>query len=66
MIDIKTSFFDAVSFAFIKTGETIGLSISVLAQAFIGKMSIDNLIGPLQVATLAESSLNTGYTNFFK
>ena len=42
------------------------LSITVLIQALVGKMSIENLVGPLQVASIAESSLNSGFFNFFK
>ena len=61
----KTGFFEAIKFSFTKIGALCKQMIIVLSSLFTGKLSLNNLSGPVGIYSVVGEARSTGIVNVF-
>ena len=61
--DIRHGFFPAIQYAFTKTGSLVEQMTLIIGYLFTGKLSLDNLAGPVGIFNIVGETAKTGFLN---
>jgi len=64
LAEVKYSFFDAFGVAVIKTWQMSVLTLRMIGKMIVGEVSLDNLSGPITIATYAGYTASAGISPF--
>jgi regulator of sigma E protease len=64
MSEVKYPFFKALAVSVAKTWQMSTLTLKMIGEMIIGQVSVDNLSGPITIATYAGYSASIGFTSF--
>lgn len=59
----QTGFFNALQYAFIKTGNLVDQMVHIVGYLFTGKLSITSLSGPIGIFNVVGETAKTGFIN---
>jgi len=64
LAEVKYSFFEAFRVATVKTWKLSVLTLRMIGKMIVGEVSVENLSGPITIATYAGYSASVGLTSF--
>jgi len=64
LAEVKYTFFDALGVAVIKTWQMSALTLRMIGKMIVGEVSLDNLSGPITIATYAGYTASAGISPF--
>ena len=64
LAEVKYTFFDALGVAVVKTWKMSVLTLRMIGKMIVGEVSLDNLSGPITIATYAGYTANAGLSPF--
>lgn len=64
MAEVKYTFFDAFGVAVMKTWQMSALTLRMIGKMIVGEVSLDNLSGPITIATYAGYTASAGASSF--
>jgi regulator of sigma E protease len=64
MAEVKYSFFNAFGVAVVKTWKMSALTLRMIGKMIVGEVSLDNLSGPITIATYAGYTASAGISSF--
>ena len=64
MAEVKYSFFNAFGVAVVKTWQMSALTLRMIGKMIVGEVSLDNLSGPITIATYAGYTASAGISSF--
>ncbi len=64
LAEVKYTFFDALGVAVVKTWKMSALTLRMIGKMIVGEVSLDNLSGPITIATYAGYTASAGVSPF--
>lgn len=64
MSEVKYPFFKALTVSIVKTWKMSALTLKMIGKMIVGQVSVENLSGPITIATYAGYSASIGFTAF--
>lgn len=64
LAEVRYSFLEALGVAFVKTWKLSTLTLRMIGKMIVGEVSVENLSGPITIATYAGYTASVGLTSF--